>query len=77
MATTILEAIVARARILLPAATDVWLESDNARTYQNDVTPVIAPFIGRAYSFVLKGFLHPETTRDKSLVDTHFVVSMR
>lgn len=73
----IIEALVARSRILLPYCNELWLVSDNARTYQNDVTAFIAPFICAAHRFIFRGFLHPETARRKSLVDTHYAIPMR
>lgn len=73
----ILDAIIARTRVILASSTDIWLVSDNAKTYQNDLIPVIAPFICRAYGFRQKGFLHPETARGKSLVGAHFEIAMR
>lgn len=39
--------------------------------------PVIALFIARVYSYVLRGFVSPEITRGKSLVDAHFAIAMR
>lgn len=69
MAARILEAIIARTRVLLPASTDLWLVSDNECTYQNDFIPVLAPFLEMSHGFRLRGFIYPKTVRGKSLVD--------
>lgn len=73
----ILQAIVSRTGVLLPSANRIWLGPDNARTYQNEFTPVLEPFICAAYGFPLEPYLHPETARGKSLVDAHFSFKMR
>lgn len=59
------------------AATIMWLVSDIARTYQNDVIPVIAPLICWTHGFVLKAFMNSETARGKGLLDAHFSIAMR
>lgn len=54
----IAEDAIARARKELYDAIDLWLVSDNACTYQNDLLPVMGPSIARAHDFRLFGFLH-------------------
>lgn len=74
---SILEAVLHRAKTELPLLSEVWLLSDNASCYQNNMLPVIAPFIADAAGLNLRGILHSETQRGKSLVDAHFAVAMR
>lgn len=72
----VFEAIVAQARLLLPQATKFWIVSENARTYQNEIIPVMAPFIYGTHGFELNSVIHPETARGKSLVDAHLTIAM-
>lgn len=72
-----IDAIVFRAGLLLPCATKLCTVSDNARTYRNYIISVMVTFICRAYGFHLEGLMDPETTRRRSLVDTHVTISMR
>lgn len=76
-AAMIPNAVIALALNELPDAIEFWLVSDNARSYQNDLPPVIAPLIACAHGFFPHGFTHLETARGKSIVDAHFEISMR
>lgn len=76
-ADIIIEATVARTRLMLLSTSSVWIVFENARTYQNDIIPVMPPFIYRAHGFVLRGFIDPETAVGKSLVDAHFATAKR
>ena len=51
---SILDAILARLRIELPSVQRFWLLSDNARCYQNDLLPVMAPFITQKHSLCME-----------------------
>lgn len=61
----------------LPDAIDIWLVSDNALTYQNNLLPLIAPFIARSHSFHLRGLIQSEMARGKRIDDDHFVITLR
>lgn len=56
----ILEALLARASLLLLPSSEFWLKSDKEMTHQNYITPFIALFIFRVYWFELKGFVYSE-----------------
>lgn len=55
----------------------VSIITNKARNLQNDVIPVLAPFISASNGLHLKGFIHPETARGNSSVDVHLSVAMR
>lgn len=74
---SIMEAVFRRVRKEIPTMKDIWVQTDNARNYQNEIVPVMAPFVAHDHGMVLRGSLHPETARGKSLVDAHFAVGMR
>lgn len=76
-AAMILEEIIARVTIQLPDCDGIWLVSDNARTYQNDVMSEMVPLIGQEHGLRLRGCIQPETARGKSLVDDHLAIEMR
>ena len=73
---SLLDAILARLKIELPDVKRFHLISDNARCYQNDLLPVMGPFIAKSHSLFMEGFVHSETQRGKSLVDAHFALAM-
>lgn len=77
VAVMIADAVVARSHRECPDAVDLWLVSDNARTYKYDVLLLVAPFIASAHGLALRSLLYPETARGKSLVDTHFPIVLR
>lgn len=74
---SILEAILGRMRIERPLAKEVSLLSDNTSCYQNNLLPVIDPFIAKGHGMNLKEIVHSETQRGKSLLDAHFTLAMR
>lgn len=74
---SILDAVLCRLKSELPSVTSFYLLSDNARCYQNDLLPVMGPFIAKTHDLEMSGFIHSETQRDKSLINAHFAIAMR
>lgn len=52
---SIVEYLKIRTKTELPELTDVLHMSDNARCYQNNVLPVVAPFIEEEEGFTFRG----------------------
>ena len=52
------------------------LISDNARCYQNDILPVMFPFMSNHHGLSISSLIHSETQQGKSLVDDHFALAM-
>lgn len=76
-ASMIIQATVARVCLFPLQGTKMCIFSNNARTYRNDIIPVVAPVKCKAHSFQLHGFIYPETAHSKTLVDAHFGIVMR
>ena len=74
---SILDAALKRLTVKIPAAMEVFIISENAGCYNNQILPVFATFIASTHGLCLRGYLHSETQRGKGLVDAHFEVSMR
>lgn len=73
---SIIDAILARLRLELPTVTSIFMLSDNARCYQNDILTVAVPYITKEHGIFLSGIVHSETQRGKSLLDAHFAIAM-
>ena len=73
---SIIDAILARLRIELPTVTSIFILSDDARCYQNDILPVALPYIPKEHGIISSGIVHFETQRGKSLLDAHFGIAM-
>lgn len=58
---SILEAVLGQVRKELPNVSEVWLLSDMASCYQNNLRPVIAPLMTKGVVLALKGRVHSET----------------
>ena len=72
------DAIFRRLSIDLPSVRNVHLLSDNAKCYQNNILPVMLPFIVNSHGLLrLRTFIHTETQDGKSLVDAHFAIAMK
>ena len=71
------ESIVMRICKELPLCKRLWFFSDNAKTYQNDLLPVMLPQICLNFGIKLVSFLHPEAQNSKNMVDGHFAVAKR
>lgn len=46
---SIIDAIIARLKLELPTVKSIFVLSDNARYYQNDILPVAAPYITKEH----------------------------
>ena len=52
--------------------------SDNAKSNQNSILPVMLPFVvGSHGTFRISSFVHTETQDGRILVDAHFAVAMK
>ena len=56
----IIEAMLYRVRHELPECEEIYIVSDNAVCYQNELFPVILPAICKNLRFVLKVLIHPD-----------------
>lgn len=74
---SILEALFARLHAEYASLKIVWIFSDNAKCYQNDILSVILLFIGNTYAVTFRCFIHLETQHGKGIGDAHFAVGMR
>lgn len=68
----LLDVVLARLAVERLSVRHVYLLSDNATGYQNDMLPSMAPSIAKEHWLMLKAFVHSETQRGKSLLDAHF-----
>lgn len=65
----IIDAALQRENTELNELSDTWVLSDNASCYENNLLPVIFPFIADDAGIKLGDNLHSETQRGNSLVD--------
>ena len=73
MTMSIIEDVLLRMRGELPDYVQKLIfQSDNARTYQNLLLPLLLPAMARAAGFTLLRILHTETQDGKSMADAHF-----
>lgn len=74
---SLLHALLSLLRLQLPALRNVSIITDNEINFVNDAIPVLSPLISASHGLRLKGFIHQETTRGNSLVETHLSVAIR
>ena len=74
--TSLVGAVLSRMKREIPTVRSFTLLSDNARCYQNDVLPVMLPFISKHHGLSISSFIHSEMQQGKSLIDAHFAPAM-
>ena len=70
---SVFEELLRRVRVALPAyITELTVQTDNARNYQNPLFFLLLPILARNAGFDLVRILHTETQDGKCIVDAHF-----
>lgn len=73
----VIDALMARLKLELPNVNRVWIVSDDAKHYQNELTPVLLPFIAHHHGLHLHGLIHSETVLGRCLGEAHFSIATR
>lgn len=74
---SMVEAVLHQLRKVTPNASEFWLLYDKDSCYRNNLLPDIASFLAKGVGSNLKGIVHSETKRGKSIVHGHFAVAVR
>lgn len=73
----IVDALFARIRFELPNLAQIWVVSDDARCYQNELFPVFLPFLAHRHGLQLNGLIHSETEVGRCVADAHFNIALK
>lgn len=74
---SIIDALIYRIKKEIPEAIEISICTDNVKAYNNNVLPVMFPFICRAHDMEPSVYLHPDACCGKNCVDAHFALSFR
>lgn len=74
---SIVEALMFRIKRQLPKCRQLWIVTDNARCYKNDLFSGIVLQVCKQRSITLKGIIHPAAQDGKNMVDAHFAIAKR
>lgn len=74
---SISDALLFRIKKELLEVVEISICTGNAKTYNNNVLPVMLKFICRAYDRGTSVYVHPDVCCGKSCVDSHLAVSFR